>query len=320
MKKTRLIISLLTALVFVFLGLKYFDSQKAEVEKIADTSKVTPVENPNPSAPVSIEAHCEAIARIPGAYPCNPSPDNKWIIYASDDGLKLIDVATGKTTVFSKSLYDRALVWFSDSQRVLGFVGSFPFSECGFNPPYDCPPDLRSIVIWDIKSETYDKVAVKTPPLSYDLEWIVPNHTARISARATDGTEGDSYYYTLDIDNKSVLLSGDYHWKPSLPAQAGLPPLVEAKRQAIYQAAISKDYDKLVVDFHGGDREFFEANNPDIISVLQMPFEFSPYIPASGPHSAIEARYTWPIDRGDLSQLRIVITEDGEWVYVGAGD
>ncbi|MDP9249470.1 MAG: hypothetical protein M3M85_03110 [bacterium] len=210
-------------------------------------------EDINSSVPVSIEAHCEAITHIPGAYPCNPSPNNKWIIYASDDGLKLIDVATGKTTLFSKSPDDRALAWFSDSQRVLGFVGSFPFSECAFNPPYSCPPDSRSIVIWDIKSETYNKIAVKTPPLSYDLEWIAPDHTARISARATDGTEGDAYYYTLDIDNKSVLLSGDYHWKPLLPAQAGLPPLVEAKRQAIYQAAISKDYDKLVAEAEGAE-------------------------------------------------------------------
>src|SRR3989344_3130075 len=40
MKKTKLIISLLVAAIFVFVGLKYFDSQKEGVDEVKDIPKI----------------------------------------------------------------------------------------------------------------------------------------------------------------------------------------------------------------------------------------------------------------------------------------
>lgn len=114
----------------------------------------------------------------------------------------------------------------------------------------------------------------------------------------------------------------------SLAAQAGLPPVVEVKRQAIYRAAVEKNYNELALQYNGqlNDINDFSDNwlpikTQEIIATLQMSFEFQSYIPPSGAHtSGIEARYIWPLSREDISQLRIIILENGKWIYVGAGD
>ena len=114
----------------------------------------------------------------------------------------------------------------------------------------------------------------------------------------------------------------------SLAVQAGLPPVVEAKRQAIYRAAVEKNYSELAVLYNGNLNNvndfrdnWLPVKTQEIITTLQMSFEFQPYIPPpSGHTSGIEARYTWPLNHPELSQLRIVISESGKWIYVGAGD
>lgn len=214
MKKINLIIILLVAVVFVFIGFKYFDSKKVEdVSSVVVSQKVVSLSLSDDN--FNCYNHNE-IYKIAGNGFCIISPNNKWIVYASDNGLKLIEVATGIITALSKSSYDRPLAWFSDSQRILGFAGSFPSLDCE-GDAIRCPraSDSREIVIWDVKSKTYNSVDVDTPPLSYDLKWIIPDHTALVYAVDMGGTEGDYFLYTLDLDNKTILLTENYRWQPS---------------------------------------------------------------------------------------------------------
>lgn len=189
-----------------------FSSSSGTAKYYSPTFSIVSV--PSISVADSVKKICKNLSYIKGAYPCNPSPDNKWIVYASvnnnsDDGLKLIEVATGKTTVLSKQQDDRAMLWFSDSQRILGFTGYFNQGGCEGCVTSSRPlQDSRMLTIWDISSKTHiASLGVQTPPWSYDMEWIIPDHTAYVYAVDKTGAEGDNFYYTLNLDNKTISAS-----------------------------------------------------------------------------------------------------------------
>lgn len=145
---------------------------------------------------------------------------------------------------------------------------------------------------------------------------------------------------------------------PNLPDQEGLPVQVEAKRQAIYQAAYERNYDALaneaepvfMYSFGGSEEGGFIAhlkNNEgsgegEVFSIISTLLEL-PY----GKQGDI---YTWPAvftkeskdwTEEDIAQMktfltsqeiesyrefggyayyRIGITKEGKWVYFIAGD
>jgi hypothetical protein len=206
------VVPLLLGIIILLLVGGYFALHKNSVRIITEPAPATNEnpntnENPKPvsSAPMSAKINCEKYYNVPFFGPCLISPDGKLAVAPARDGLRIID-NVGKMTVLSNSRYDLADLWFSDSQRVLGFNGSFPSMGCEGNA-IDCPrgvPDNRKIVIWNIKSKTFANVAVQTPPLSYDMEWIVPDHTAFIYAIDMGGAEGSNFYYTLNLDAKTI--------------------------------------------------------------------------------------------------------------------
>jgi hypothetical protein len=149
--------------------------------------------------------NCDKYYNIPNFGPCLISPDGQLALSESREGLKII-TSPDKIDDFSTSRYDRAGLWFSDSRRILGFAGSFPSMDCEGNA-IQCPrgvPDNRKIVIWDVVTKTYSNIGVQTPPLSFDMEWIVPDHTAYIYAVDMSGSEGDNFYYILDLDADTI--------------------------------------------------------------------------------------------------------------------
>ena len=87
-----------------------------------------------------------------------------------------------------------------------------------------------------------------------------------------------------------------------LPPQAGLPPKVEAKRQAIYQASISRDYDRLAEE--AGDDlnySFGGAYEGGFVGYLKLAeenerlsaFDIIPTI-LRLPYAEKDGLYTWP--------------------------
>ncbi len=205
MKRFRNIISFCFAIVFIFIGLKYFDSKKVLYKHLADVNH-------------DCYNH-DYIYKVVGNGQCLISPDSKLIVFASSQGLKLLEVTTGNILQLSNSVDDIPGVWFSDSKRILGFIGPYPWSECDgplFNNPHCLvPSNLRKLSVWDVVSRTQNTdLGVNTPELPYQIDWLVPDHTAKITSRATDGTEGDRYFYTLDLDKKTLVLTGDYHRQP----------------------------------------------------------------------------------------------------------
>lgn len=143
-----------------------------------------------------------------------------------------------------------------------------------------------------------------------------------------------------------------------LPSQEGLPAIVEAKRQAIYQAAKEKDYDKLALQaetifsysFGGSEEGGFIANlknkndnqNGEMFDIITTLLEL--------PYGEQGDYYVWPSVftkeskdwmEADIAQMKVLltdeeiegyrqfggyayyrigITEDGKWVYFIAGD
>jgi hypothetical protein len=160
---------------------------------------------PNPTAPVSVKINCDKYYNIPFFGPCLISPDGKLAVAGTREGLRIID-AVGNITTLSKLQDDRAVLWFSDSQRILGFTGYFNQGGCEGCVTISRPlQDSRKITIWDISSKTHiANIGVQTPPWSYDMEWITPDHTAYIYAVDKNGSEGDNFYYVLNLDNNSI--------------------------------------------------------------------------------------------------------------------
>lgn len=67
---------------------------------------------------------------------------------------------------------------------------------------------------------------------------------------------------SIKIKQTPITTIKDVDVISSLPVQAGLPSIVEAKRQAIYKAAISKDYEKLVAEADISVRNMKSSEGP----------------------------------------------------------
>lgn len=146
--------------------------------------------------------------------------------------------------------------------------------------------------------------------------------------------------------------------KEALPAQAGLPVEVATKREAIYQAALSRNYETLAkeagADFYysfggeyeGGFVEYLKLSEKD---EKESAFDIIPTLLAL-PYAKIDDLYVWPSvytvepskwtsediaimktfltekqiedfrEFGGYIYYRLAITSSGEWVYYLAGD
>ncbi len=144
-----------------------------------------------------------------------------------------------------------------------------------------------------------------------------------------------------------------------LPPQEGLPASVEATRQAIYQAALSRDYDKLAAlatypnfsysfggPYPGGFKEYLKLAETteresafDVIpTLLRLPYGYSngiytwPWVhfkqPKDWTEEDVALLRTFVSDEriehfreyGGYIYYRLGINEGGTWIYYIAGD
>jgi len=170
---------------------------------------------------------------------------------------------------------------------------------------------------------------------------------------------GAGYFYYSDR-NVEPAENGAIPQVESLSPQAGLPPLVEAKRQAIYKAAMARDYALLAAEagedlsysfggpVEGGFAEFLRMSEAsekesafDIIpALLKMPYAVLgdnliyawPSVFSKEPKDwtpeDISMMKTILTDEqieqyrqfGHYLYYRIGITTEGKWIYYIAGD
>lgn len=126
------------------------------------------------------------------------SPDRKWYVYHTQEGLRLFNLDTQAVTVLSTSTYDGAYAWYADSKHILGYRGTDEnLFEAGKG---------KQLAIWDIEAKTYQDLHVTLPihTLKY-VEWLVPDHSARVVAGYDDG----SHDYIVNIDKNMVVDLGD---------------------------------------------------------------------------------------------------------------
>jgi len=152
------------------------------------------------------------------------------------------------------------------------------------------------------------------------------------------------------------FINGQWEINSELPPQVGLPAEVEAKRQAIYLAALSRDYEKLANEtatgfvyclcgeYEGGFIEFMKLSGEiggafDTIStLLKLPYVeingwyFWPSVYAIDPSKWTEEdvamMQTFLTDEqieefrewGWYIDFRIAITPEGKWIQYLAGD
>jgi hypothetical protein len=126
------------------------------------------------------------------------SPDRKWYTYHTQEGLRLFNLDTQAVTVLSTSTYDGAYAWYTDSQHILGYRGTDEnLFEAGKG---------KQLAVWDIETKTYQDLHVTLPihTLKY-VEWLVPDHIARVVAGYDDG----AHDYIVNIDKNMVVDLGD---------------------------------------------------------------------------------------------------------------
>lgn len=126
------------------------------------------------------------------------SPDRKWYVYHTQQGLRLYNLDTQAVTVLSTNNYDGAHAWYADSKHILGYRGTDEnLFEAGKG---------KQLAIWDIETKTYLDLQVTLPmhTLKY-VEWLVPDHMARVVAGYDDG----AHDYIVNLDKNMVVDLGD---------------------------------------------------------------------------------------------------------------
>lgn len=122
----------------------------------------------------------------------------------------------------------------------------------------------------------------------------------------------------------------------SLPVQAGLPPVVEAKRQAIYKAAMERDYEKLITEADGEQqvlKSLTQDKKDQVLKVIPLILRAS-YLQNDYPDQNYTS-YHWPasLERaltdeerenvrsaGDpfgASGYTTIIDKNGKWISFG---
>lgn len=124
------------------------------------------------------------------------SPDGKTYVVNSLTGIKKINLLTDTVSSFSSAQYDGAYVWFSDSNRILGFKESGEnLFEAGKG---------RALGIWNLTDGTFSPLPFAEKNIR-SIDWVVPEKIARINVGWDDG----SHDYLYNVETKTSTDVGD---------------------------------------------------------------------------------------------------------------
>lgn len=119
------------------------------------------------------------------------SPNNKWVIF-NEKGINLLDLSTGNIRNFSNRETDKALLWFSNSEKILGVKAE--------GKDYETLGQF--LAIYNIKDWTVaTNLGIEDTSADVSMaKWIVPDKVAYEIFPGEDG----SGEYSVDLDKKTV--------------------------------------------------------------------------------------------------------------------
>lgn len=128
------------------------------------------------------------------------SPDNKWYVFNTESGIRLIDLQEKTLESISGSEFDGAFAWFNDSERLLGFVTDNSQKTQGNKPG-------RLLAVWDIKNREVKILEdIEIPSIEINIvDWLVPEKIARVNT----GEGRQTAEYLVNLETKEVKELGE---------------------------------------------------------------------------------------------------------------
>lgn len=126
------------------------------------------------------------------------SPDRKWYVFSTLEGLRLLNLETSEVSILTNHQYDGAYSWFSDSKRILGY------RETGQN--LFVAGLGRQLAFWDIETKQFTDIPIEIAiPAIRMTEWLEQDHIARVNVGYDDG----SHDYIVNLDTNVISDLGD---------------------------------------------------------------------------------------------------------------